>query len=175
MAAMHCFQRVIIVTLLSLFSLSLHAAEPIVFTQLSSARNQPATALINLASLETVDGIENIGNTPTSITINKPGFYLLLAVGQAGSTSLAMIDGGQYVDIWLIRNDVPVPNSTSRITVGQFSTGTVITQNIMALNQNDKLSVGFTASSPTFGLIATPRRGRIPAIPSLIFSLYKVN
>ncbi|PJD91315.1 MAG: hypothetical protein CK423_09500 [Legionella sp.] len=168
-------RRIITICLLSGFHFNLYAAEPIVFTQLSSAHNQPATATVNLASLETVDGIENIGSTPTNITVNKAGFYFLLAVGQAGAINSAMIDGSQYVDIWLIRNGVPVPNSTARITVGQFTTGTVLTQNIMALNQNDKLSVGFAASAPTFGLIATPKKEGIPAIPSIIFTLYKVN
>ncbi len=175
MVALNCIRWAITAALYLLMSFNLYAAESVIFTQLSSSHNQPATASINLASLETVDGVENIGSTPTNITISKPGFYFLLAVGQAGALNSAMIDGSQYVDIWLIRNGVPVPNSTARITVGQFTTGTVITQNIMALNQNDKLSVGFAASAPTFGLISTPSRGKIPAIPSIIFTLYKVN
>lgn len=175
MVTVKCIRWTIMAALLTLLSFNLHAAESVVFTQLSSSHSQPATASINLASLETVDGIENIGSTPTNITVSKPGFYFLLAVGQAGAINSAMIDGSQYVDIWLIRNGVPVPNSTARITVGQFTTGTVITQNIMPLNQNDRLSVGFAASAPTFGLIATPSRGKVPAIPSIIFTLYKVN
>ena len=174
MLGLKCARLTVLGMLLSFSSMSLHA-ETVIFTQLSSSHNQPATADTNLAVLETVDGIENIGASPTNITVNKPGLYFLLAVGQAGSTNSAMIDGGQYVDIWLIRNGMPVPNSTSRITVGQFSTGTVITQNILALNQNDTLSVGFAASAPSFGLIATPRKGSIPAIPSIIFTIYKVN
>ncbi len=150
-------------------------ADSVVFTQLSSLKNQPAIDVVNLVSLETVDGIENIGATPTNITIQKPGFYFLLAAGQAGPVSAATIDGNQYVDIWLIRNGVPVPNSTARITVGQFITGTVITQNLIPLNENDKLSIGFAASAPSYGLVATPKRGNVPAIPSLIFTLYKIQ
>lgn len=159
---------------LSFFGLTACFAN-VIFSQLSSLQNQSATAQVNLAAMEMVDGIENIGRAPTNITINTAGFYFLIAAGQAGATKLTSIDGNQFVDIWFIRNGVPVPNSTARITVGQFITGIVVTQNLMALNQNDKLSVGFAASAPSFGLIATPKRGNIPAIPSIIFTLYKIG
>lgn len=156
-------------------STSLCHAIPI-FSQLSSSKNQVAVAHVNLAFLETVDGIDNIGSAPTNITVNKTGFYFLLAAGQAGAVnSMAMADGNQYVDIWFIKNGVPVPNSTARITVGQFITGTVVIQNLMHLKENDKLSVGFSASAPGFGLVATPSKGNEPAIPSIIFTIYKIE
>lgn len=156
-------------------STSLCDASP-VFSQLSSSKSQVAVAPVNLVSLETVDGIDSIGSAPTNITVNKAGFYFLLAAGQAGAVnSMAMADGNQYVDIWFIKNGVPVPHSRSRITVGQFITGTVVIQNLIGLNQNDKLSVGFSASAPGFGLVATPSKGNEPAIASVVFTIYKIE
>lgn len=132
-------------------------------------------AEVNLATLDTIDGIQNIGTAPTNITIQKSGFYFILAVGQAGAVKPATIDGSQYVDIWFIKNEVPIPNTAARITVDQFSTGTVVTQDLLVLNENDKVSVGFAASAPTYGLIASPKKANRPAIPSIIFTLYKIE
>ena len=163
------------ITAVLVVSTSLCNATPI-FSQLSSSKNQVSVTPVNLAFLETVDGIDNIGNAPTNITVKKPGFYFLLAAGQAGAVnSMAMADGNQYVDMWFIKNGVPVPNSTSRITVGQFITGTVVIQNLMSLNLDDKLSVGFSASAPGYGLVATPSKGNEPAIASIVFTLYKIE
>ena len=173
MVTIKFFQLVTSAIFCCLFNVCVYADNPVVFTQLTSLQNQPALSPINLASLEKVDGIENIGNALTHITINKAGYYFIIAVGQAGVVKQGA-SGNQYLDIWLIKNGVPIANSTNRITVSEFLTGTVVTQNIVGLHANDTVSVGFTASDPSFGLIATPAKGQEPAIASLVFSIYRL-
>ena len=167
------FRLMTSVIFLSLFNIGIYADRPVVFTQLSSLQNQPALSPINLASLEKVDGIQNIGNNLTNITIKKPGYYVVIAVGQAGAIKQG-VSGEQYLDIWLLKNGVPLANSTARITVSQVLTGTVITQDIVGLNQNDTVSVGFSATDPAFGLVSRPAKGQEPAIASIVFSIYKI-
>jgi hypothetical protein len=149
-------------------------ANPVVYTQLTSLKNQPALGPINLASLEIVSGIENIGNAPTSIKVEQGGYYFVIAAGQAGAIRDNPAGGNQHVDIWFIKNGASIPNSTSRITVSPDVTGTVITQNIIFLSENDTLSVGFTATDPSYGLVGTLAKDKEPAVTSLTLTAYKI-
>ncbi|HVT62436.1 MAG TPA: hypothetical protein VHD33_02975, partial [Legionellaceae bacterium] len=99
MRAINFFRHIISSLLLFLCTQACIAGN-VVYTQLYSLQNQAAVAEVNLATLDIIDGIQNIGTAPTNITVQKPGFYFILAVGQAGAVRPATIDGNQYVDIW---------------------------------------------------------------------------
>lgn len=166
------FRLVVSGVILCLFSISTYA-ENIVYTQLTSTQNQPATNPSNLVSLETVDGIENIGSAATKVTINVSGFYFVMFTGQAGALTVQPAGDG-YVDVWLMQNNTPLPNTNSRQTVRSGDTGTVIEQAILQLNKGDAVSIGFTASSPALGLVSIPATKVEPAVTSATLTIYKL-
>ncbi|MDP3705355.1 MAG: hypothetical protein Q8R24_05540 [Legionellaceae bacterium] len=157
---------------LCLFSMTTYAGN-IVYTQLTSTQSQPATNPSNLVSLETVDGIDNIGSAATKITINVSGFYFVMLSAQAGSvTPLPAGDG--YVDVWLVLNNTPLPNTNSRKSMRNGETGMAVTQSIIQLNKGDSISVGFSASNPALGLITIPATKLEPAVTSAALTIYKL-
>jgi len=83
--------------------------------------------------------------------------------------------GDGYVDLWLIKNGKAVDNSNTRQTISKASTGVLVSQSIMKLKAKDTISVGFSASNPAMGLVAIPAANAEPAIPSIIFSIYKIS
>lgn len=158
---------------IALMSSSALFASPIEYTQLTSLQNQPATNATNLASLETVDGIQNIGSALNKVTVKNSGFYFVIASGQAGAVKNASANGS--VDLWLVRNNTPIPNSGSRISLFPQSTAMVMCQNIVQLNAGDSISVGFSASEAAYGLVAAPASSGKPAVTSLTFTIYRLN
>lgn len=158
---------------IGLISSSALLASPIEYTQLTSLQNQPAVNATNLASLETVDGIQNIGNALNKVTVKNSGFYFVIAAGQVGAVKNTSTNGA--VDIWLIKNGTAIPNTGSRSSVFGQATSTVVCQNIVQLNAGDSISVGFSASDPALGLITIPAADGRPAITSIMFTIYRLN
>ncbi len=158
---------------MSLISSTALLAGPIEYTQLTSLQNQPAVSATNLASLETVDGIQNIGNALNKVTVKNSGFYFIIAAGQAGAVKSTSATG--TVDLWLVKNGVALPNTGSRSSVSGQDTSTVVCQNIVHLNAGDSISVGFAGSDPAFGLMTIPPADGRPAITSMTFTIYRLN
>lgn len=159
-----------------IFSVSIaNAAQSggIVYTQLTSTQNQPAVNPSNLISLETVDGIENIGSAATKVTINVSGFYFIIVEGQAGAVTDGAPSTG-FVDLWMVRNNTPIPNSTSRQSLSRNETSTMITQMIIQLNAGDSISVGFSASNPAYGFVSIPATTVEPTVTSMTLTAYKL-
>ncbi|MDP3561589.1 MAG: hypothetical protein Q8R83_05375 [Legionellaceae bacterium] len=143
------------------------------YTQLTSTQNQPAINASNLVAFETVDGIQNIGSALNKVVIKDSGFYFIMAVGQAGLIK-SDASGTGYVDLWLIKNGTPLPNTGTRQGVNAEMTGSIVTQAIIQLNAGDSLSIGFSASNPSFGLLSIPATASVPTVTSFSLTIYKI-
>ncbi len=152
---------------------ALFAGSPIEYTQLTSLQNQPATNTVNLASLETVDGIQNIGSALNKITVKDSGYYFVIAAGQVGAIKETSSVGA--VDLWFVKNGTALPNTGSRASVSSQLTSVIVCQTILPLNAGDSISVGFGASDPSFGLVTIPSANGKPAITSITFTIYRLS
>jgi hypothetical protein len=148
-----------------------------IYVQLSSKMTQKATAAPALVTMESNDGaagIQHEASKPSEIVIKTPGVYFMIAAAQMGKTSGT---NTEFMDLWLRKNGKDVDNTNTRQSISATGETTVlVSQGIMELKANDVISVAFSASSADKGLslIALTPKGE-PAIPSIIFSLYKVN
>ncbi len=162
---------IFLILVLGSFSVSVYAQNTGAYTQLSSLQNQLATGSSNLALLETVNSMQNLSSTQNKITVKSSGLYFVMAAGQVGAIKEG-VNG--YVDLWLIQNGKAVANSNTRLTVDNKSTSVLVSQTLIQLKAGDTISVGYSASDSSMGLIATPETNSEPAIPSIIFSMYKI-
>lgn len=148
------------------------------FAQLSSVHTQLPGTDRHFVSMRNVDAISGIGlqnNAFTRIEIKQSGSYFIVAAGQVGASDHAPSAVG-HVDIWLVRNGAPIPNSGARQYIDhKKDTVVLVTQAVMPLNVGDSLSVGYSSTLPTLGLIAKNAHGDEPAIPSMMFSLFKIK
>lgn len=152
---------------------ALFAGSLIEYTQLTSLQSQPASNAVNLASLETVDGIQNIGSALNKITVKDSGYYFVIAAGQVGAVTST--SAGGTVDLWFVKNGTALPNTGSRASVSSQLTSVIVCQTIVPLNAGDSISVGFGASNPAFGLVAIPSANGRPAITSMTFTIYRLS
>lgn len=166
-------------TCLSLFAMnSSISAENATFAQLSSLQTQIPGTGTQVVAMRNVDSLNNIErDSDNKVIIKEAGTYVIIAagqVGQVGSDKNVPFTGG-YVDLWLKKNDKAIPNTNTRQSVdGIQTTGVLVSQAILSLNPRDVISVGYSANKPTLGLIAIPATVDEPAIPSIIFSIYKL-
>ena len=94
-----------------------------------------------------------------------------------GRRQYASIHRDEYVDIWLKQNGKDVDNSGCRQAIKDPKFTTVlVSQGIAECKAGDVFSVAVSASSPGkgLGIVAMKPKGE-PAIPSIIFSMYKIN
>lgn len=153
-------------------------AERGTFAQLSSLQTQLPGTGPQVIAMRSVDALSNIDrDSDNKLIIKEGGAYMIIAagqVGQANSDKNASSTGG-YVDLWLRKNDQPIPNTNTRQSVDMLqSTAVLVSQAIVNLSPRDIISVGYAASKPSLGLIATQGTTDEPAIPSIIFSIYKL-
>lgn len=112
----------------------------------------------------------------STIDILKAGVWKF-----AYSVQLDKTGGGtSHCDIWIRKNGVNIPSSTSRCVVASQNGETfVYCEYILSLNLNDKIQVMF--SSPDSTMTATYFIGTgtppndIPAVPSIITTLVQLN
>lgn len=164
------------VTALCLLSSTAFAAE---YAQLSSLRSQiPSSIIPHVIFMEHTDGINNleVKDSGTKVVVKNSGTYFIVVAAQIGSTKENVNRGG--VDLWLVENDKPVANSNTRQSVqGEQPTAVLVSQSVMELKAGDTISAAYSVSdaSEKVGLIATPSITGEPAIPSVIFTMFKLN
>lgn len=143
--------------------------------QLTSLRTQlPAVAGSSLVRMDNTDYLENLELTSQKdkVIIKEDGIYYIQSAGQVGSISPGVIG---YMDIWFEKNGAPIPNSNCRATVDPSTFTTVlISQTILKLSKGDMIGTRYAASGPSLGFIFMEPDNE-PAIPSLIFSIFKVR
>lgn len=155
---------------------SAESSSRVVYAQLSSSLSQQipnnTNQLVSMANEDALAGIYH--PSPDKVVIKEAGTYVLLVAGQAGVAKQAKAASG-YVDMWLVLNGKIVPNSGVRQYLEKKdSTSVLIFQTVSPFEAGDSISIGFTASNPMLGLITTDATAKEPAIPSVIFSLFKL-
>jgi hypothetical protein len=150
-----------------------------VYAQLSSAvtqKPQGATPLIvSMESNDALSGLVHSDKEKTGeLTVKVPGVYFVVAAVQVGKENG---DSDEYLDVWLKQNGKDVDNSGCRQALKDPKFTTVlVSQGIAECKAGDVFNVAISASSPGkgIGIVATKPNGE-PAIPSIIFSMYKIN
>lgn len=142
----------------------------------SSMTNQFPTSGHNIAIIEHIDTIDNIEYINHQMFgIKYSGTYFVVASGEIG---VDIVAPPGHLDLWLVRNGTPVPNSRTRVSIrnSQQTSLVVVTQAIIDLNKNDTISVGYSSSSGSIGLVAIdPTSSNEPAIPSVALSMVLVK
>ena len=150
------------------------------FAQLSSGQAQAGSPYGQLIMLDQTDAarkVENVTGTMSmainkgSITIRQDGIYFLIAAGQVGSTDGK---GTGSVRLWLRQNGLDVGKSNTEQTITSKYTTVLVSQGVGEAKQGDNLQLFQSARGTGVGLIATSPKGE-PAVPSMIFSLVKVD
>ena len=138
------------------------------YAQLSSLKTQDGAATGKPIALEQTDAAAGVENTAGTVTIKENGIYFAVAAGQVGGA------GNGTVKLWLRQNGKDVDNSNTEQTVSGGSTSVLVCQGVMELNAGDKLQLVQSAKGTGVGMVASKPAGE-PAIPSVIFSLVKVD
>jgi hypothetical protein len=152
-----------------IFSLFKVKAGP--YAQLSSTETQPATAAARALTLNSDDAIKEAENTKGTVTVRKEGTYFVIAAGQVGGLAGR---GQGSVKLWMGLNGKAIDNSNTEQTTNQSYTAVLVCQGIAELKAGDRLQLLQSASGTGAGMIASTPRGE-PLVPSMIFSLFKVD
>jgi hypothetical protein len=105
------------------------------------------------------------------VDIAASGNYFIMAAIQVGGDGKAT----GKVRLWLRVNGKDVDNSNCEQAVpsGDFTT-VMISQGVNALKKGDKVEAMFSGTSPGIGIVYSKPEGE-PAVPSIIFSLFKLD
>lgn len=142
----------------------------------SSHENQfPSAEGPHHVGLEHLDASTNIAQISNhKFRVEKSGTYLIIATGQAGVNIVAPPG---HLDFWLIKNDAPISNTGARVTLpNSNATTVVISQTVLELAHHDLISVGYSSSSSSIGLLAIPPSSpNEPGIPSATLSVILIR
>ena len=136
--------------------------------QLSASASQTGSgpAKVRLDVVDFAVGIDH--PTPTDIVIKHSGLYFMMISAQIGSKAAT-----GYVDIFIRVNGKNVPNTNKRQSiVSSDHTAVLVSQGVGLLKPGDVITVLFSASDPSLGLIATKPRGE-PAVPAVTVSIFR--
>ena len=152
------------------------AAQGPIYAQLSSMVTQkPKGSDPSLVSMENDDALSGLDHSEKDkIVVKTSGVYFVMAAAQIAKDS-GNQDG--YVDLWIQQNGKDVDNSGTRQAVKDAKFTTVLVcQGIAECKAGDVFSAVISASSPGTGLgiYAIKPKGEA-TIPSIIFSMYKIN
>ena len=180
---LHASIGALAVALAGCMNLAASAAPPpasdSIYAQLSSSVSQiPTSGKPLVVSMESNDGLSGIDHNakdkPGDIKVKTAGAYFVMAAVQAGKESG---NANEYVDLWLKQNGKDVANSGCRqaIILPRY-TGVLVSQAILECKEGDVVNVAISASSggKGVGIQAVKPKGE-PAVPSIIFSMYKIR
>lgn len=145
------------------------------YLQMSSTVSQTPQKDNQIIKMESIDAKQNIDidEKHEKVLIKEEGIYFITTVIQVGATSPTTEAG--WVDVWLNLNGEQMPNSNMRSVIGsQIDTNVLVCQAVQALKQGDSLSVGFSSSDPSLGVIMIQVKNE-PVIASITLTAFKLN
>jgi hypothetical protein len=157
------------------------AADPAptaIYAQLSSPDSQipeGGPLVVKMTSNDALSGITHSDKENTGeVKVTTAGAYFMVAAIQVGKDSGSAED---YVDVWIKQNGKDVDNSGCRQVIHHPAFTTVmVCQGIAECKAGDTFNVVISASKPGKGLgIKAIKPAGEPVIPSIIFSMYKIN
>ena len=148
------------------------------YAQLSSGLSQKASAEGTLVTMDSNDALGGLvhddkGKSP-EVVIKADGVYFMVAAIQVGKEKG---DADDYIDVWMKQNGKDVDNSGCRQAIKDPKFTTVLVcQGIAECKAGDKFNVVISSNSTDngVGIVKIAPKGE-PAIPSIIFSIYKIN
>jgi hypothetical protein len=149
-----------------------------VYAQLSSTATQLPKGGPLLVQMESNDALSGLVHSdkekPADVVVKTAGVYFVVAAVQVGKE---MGESDEYIDVWIRQNGKDVDNSNCRqqIKDPKFTT-VLVCQGVAECKAGDVFNVAISSSSPDKGLgaVAIKPKGE-PVIPSIIFSMYKIN
>ena len=139
------------------------------FLQASSAEEQLAKDTIPKVVTMKSDAGGGLTNKNGVVTIRTDGAYFLMAAAQVGGK----VAGS--VRLWFRVNGKDVVNSNTEQVIPDASfTAVLVSQGVQMLRESDTVEVVYSGSAPGLGLIVKKPEGE-PVVPSIIFSVFKVN
>jgi hypothetical protein len=149
-----------------------------IYAQLSSSLSQKASLTGTLVTMDSNDAIGGLDHDDkgkgSDVTIKTDGVYFMVAAIQVAKEKG---DGDDYIDVWMKQNGKDVDNSGCRQAIKDPKFTTVLVcQGIAECKVGDKFNVVISSSSADngVGIVKIAPKGE-PAIPSIIFSIYKIN
>jgi hypothetical protein len=143
-----------------------------VYLQASSLEDQFATdTKPKLITMDSTDASAGITNKAGVVTVPEDGVYFVVAAGQIGTKSGAKGN----VRLWLRQNGKDVDNSNCEQSILDPAFTTVlVSQGIGEFKKGDTVQAVFSGSAPGLGIIVRKPAGEA-VVPSIIFSIYKIN
>jgi hypothetical protein len=149
-----------------------------IYAQLSSSMSQLASVKGTLVTMDSNDALSGLAHDDkgkgTDVTIKTAGVYFMVAAIQVGKEKG---DTDDYIDVWMKQNGKDVDNSGCRqiIKDPKFTT-VLVCQGIAECKAGDKFNVVISSNSADkgVGIVKIAPKGE-PAIPSIIFSIFKIN
>lgn len=149
------------------------------YAQLSSSVSQMAGEkgmLVTMDSNDAIGGIEHDDKAKSpDVVIKEEGVYFMVAAIQVGKEKGDGAD--DYIDVWMKQNGKDVDNSGCRQSLKDSKFTTVLVcQGIAECKAGDKFNVVISSNAVDHGvgIIKIAPKGE-PAIPSIIFSIYKIK
>jgi hypothetical protein len=163
---------------LSISQFVLAAAPGPIYGQLSSSMSQKASATGTLVTMDSNDALGGLEHDDkgkgADVTIKTDGVYFMVAAIQVAKEKG---DSDDYIDVWMKQNGKDVDNSGCRQVIKDPKFTTVLVcQGIAECKAGDKFNVVISSNAPDngVGIVKIAPKGE-PAIPSIIFSIYKIN
>jgi hypothetical protein len=154
------------------------AAPGPMYAQLSSSLSQKATAGGALVTMDSNDALGGLGHDDKGkspdVVIKSDGVYFMVAAIQVGKEKGISDD---YIDVWMKQNGKDVDNSGCRQSIKDPKFTTVLVcQGIAECKAGDKFNVVISTNAPDdgVGIVKIAPKGE-PVIPSIIFSIYKID
>lgn len=139
-----------------------------------SSSSTQSVAGSNTATIVTFNTVEDANLTSlknsTKIVVNETGDYFFQFSAQFSSIGSSSVQA----DIWLRKNGVDIPRTTSRVTMQGNPNEELVTLNyILDLRANDYVQIAFSSADTgvrllSVGTQSSPTR---PALPSIIASI----
>jgi hypothetical protein len=143
-----------------------------VYLQASSLEDQFATdTKPKLIIMDSTDASAGITDKAGVVTVPEDGVYFVVAAGQIGTKS--GVKG--TVRLWLRQNGKDVDNSNcEQAILDPAFTTVLVSQGIGEFKKGDTVRAVFSGSAQGLGIIVRKPAGEA-AVPSIIFSIYKIN
>ena len=123
-----------------------------------------------LVTMNSTDAAKGLKNANGVVTLDQSGTYFTIVGVQVGSRG-----GTGLVRLWFQTNGKDADNSNCEQTVPDKDfTAVMISQGVGEYKKGDKVSMMYSGSAPGIGLVFRKPAGE-PAIPSVIFSAWKID
>jgi len=138
-----------------------------------STDQEPGVTTPVQVTMDTTDGSAGITHSAGTVTILEAGVYFIVAAGQVGMDSNANVN----CHLWLRKTDVDIVNSNTRAYLTEAAGTTVLVSQVvirLAIGDTIKVYQSVDNTGEGEGLHHSAPAGE-PAIPSIIFTMYKIS